>query len=91
MVSNPATHQNYSKYMSLWLTREHRDLNPSHVGTTYEFVDCLPQAGFAVDGCDGCPDGSLCVNVPYSYVGEYLFFSAGSPYSFCNHDGQILS
>ena len=31
-------------------------------------------------------------NVPYSYVGEYRFFLSGaSPYSFCNHNGWILS
>ena len=67
-----------------------RDLNPSHIGTTYEFIDCPLQTGFAVDGCKGCPDGTFCVNVPYTYIGEYLFFSGGSPYSFCIQNGNIL-
>ena len=66
-----------------------RDLNPSHVGTTYELLDCPLQSGFAVDGCKGCPDGSFCVNVPYSYVGEYLFFG-NELYEYCNQDGKIL-
>ena len=67
------------------------DLNLAHVGTTYEIIDCPTQTGFAVDGCKGCPDGDLRVNVPYSYVGEYLVFSGASPYSFCKQNGNILS
>lgn len=48
------------------LRNVHRDLNPDHFGTTYEFTDCDIQSGFAVNGCQGCgldEDGSLCVNV----------------------------
>lgn len=73
------------------LSSHNRDLNPSHIGTTYEFTDCPRQSGFAVDGCKGCPDGSLCINVPYTYVGEYLFFSGALPYYYCIQNGNILS
>ena len=37
-----------------------------------EFTDCPTQAGYAVNGCKGCPDGSLDINVPNAYVGAYL-------------------
>ena len=68
-----------------------RDLDPSHIGTQYEFIDCDRQSGFAVDGCKGCPDGDACINVPYSYVGNYLTYGGwGMPYEFCIKDGNIL-
>ena len=66
------------------------DLNPAHIGTQYEFLDCPLSPGFAVDGCKGCPDGDLCVNVPYSYIGNYLFFQGESPYEYCYKDGDIV-
>ncbi len=74
------------------INSSHRDLDPSHIGTQYEFIDCDKQSGFAVDGCKGCQDGSACINVPYTYVGNYLTYGGwGMPYDFCIKDGNILT
>lgn len=37
-----------------------------------EFTDCPTQAGYVVNGCVGCPDDSLAINVPNGYIGAYL-------------------
>lgn len=82
--------ESHSFSLTSLLSLNHRDLNPSHIGSTYEFMDCPTQSGYVADGCKGCPDGDECVNLPYTYVGEYLFFSGGLPYSYCIKDGKIL-
>ena len=57
----------------------------------YEFTDCGTQSGFAVDGCVGCGEDDECVNVPYSYIGNYLTFEGwGLPYYFCFGDHDQL-
>ena len=37
-----------------------------------EFTDCPTQAGYVVNGCVGCSDDSLAINVPNGYIGAYL-------------------
>ena len=37
-----------------------------------EFTDCPTQAGYVVNGCKGCAEGMMDVNVPNAYVGAYL-------------------
>ena len=49
-----------------------------------EFTDCPTQAGYVVNGCKGCPEGSMDVNVPNAYVGAYLV-SPGEMDCVCNH------
>ena len=49
-----------------------------------EFTDCPTQAGYVVNGCKGCSEGSLDVNVPNAYVGAYLV-SPGEMDCVCNN------
>ena len=46
--------------------------NLASLGSDSEFTDCPTQAGYVVNGCKGCPDGSFDVNVPSGYIGAYL-------------------
>ena len=46
--------------------------NLGSLGSDSEFTDCPTQAGYVVNGCRGCSDGSLDVNVPNAYLGAYL-------------------
>ena len=46
--------------------------NLASLGSDDEFTDCPTQAGYVVNGCAGCSDGSFDVNVPNAYLGMYL-------------------
>ena len=46
--------------------------NLASLDSDNEFTDCPTQAGYVVNGCDGCPDDSLAINVPNAYIGAYL-------------------
>ena len=46
--------------------------NLGSLGADDEFTDCPTQTGYVVNGCRGCWDGSLDVNVPNAYLGAYL-------------------
>ena len=46
--------------------------NLASLGSDNEFTDCPTQAGYVVNGCRGCSEGSFDVNVPNAYLGMYL-------------------
>jgi hypothetical protein len=55
------------------------DQDQTCMDSTCEFTDCPVQNGFVANGCTGNADGSMIdVNVPYGYLGPWLWDSDAS-------------